>query len=179
MPLDATVGGATANSYVTVAVASELLLGRLYTDAWYGTESVPVSIATREQALIWATSLLETQVRWDGTPTTTTQALAWPMTGQVDHLGRPMPETVVPVVIQQATALYALALLQDTSQDPASLAEAGIQSKKIGDTTITFRDSGMPVSPIHEIPAEVRALLMPYATMKTAGGIFTVALMRT
>ena len=91
MDLIATPGSPLANSYVTVAAANGYLEGRLYTEPWFGIHALEetelVSVATRETALIWATSLLDTQVRWYGTPTTLTQALAWPMTGQLDHLG--------------------------------------------------------------------------------------------
>lgn len=176
MDLDATVGGPLANSYVTVVNATAFLTMRLYTEPWTAADG-----PTQAEALMWATSLLDTQVRWYGTPTATTQALAWPMMGQRDHLGRPVSSTVVPPDIQYATALYALALLRDDTEAPGAVDIGGIKSRKVGDTTITYHDpqqqtttQARPVS--QGIPAEVRALLRPYGTM--AGGL-TVALLRT
>ena len=167
MDLNATPGAPTANAYVTVAAASAYLETRLYIDAWFGTETRIVSIATREQALIWATALLDQHVRWYGQPATLTQALAWPMAGQVDHLGRPVPVDVVPVVIQQATATYALALLGDPSAAAETQAPPGIKSRRLGDTEVVYQDQDRgTTSPVSQtIPADVRALLRPYGTM--------------
>lgn len=176
--LDATPGGLAANSYVTVPNATAFLSMRLYIDPWLLADST-----AQAESLMWATSLLDTQVRWYGTPTTPTQALAWPMTGQRDHLRRPMPSDVVPAQVQQATALYALALLGDTTQQTSSSPGgdlSNVKSREIGDTRITYHDpqttttAARPVS--QGIPAEVRALLRPYGQM--AGGL-TVALVRT
>lgn len=166
MELIATSGSPVANSFTTVAFANTVLEGRLYTEPWFGIATVNqvvfVSEATRATALIWATSLFETQVTWYGTPTTTTQALSWPMTGQVDKFKRPIPPDIIPADIQQATALYALALLRDDSQAPGSGEDATIKRKRIGDVDIEFRDEVQVTPASQGIPAEVRTLLKPY-----------------
>jgi hypothetical protein len=166
--LDATVGGAQSNSYVTASDATALLSARLGTDAWDDADS-----ADQEASLMWATQLLDEQVTWYGTPTTTTQALAWPQTGQVDHLGRPVPSDIVPVVIQRATATYALALLDDATTGSTGDASGTIKSRKIGDLQITYQDTTPTAAstrpPQQGIPAEVRTMLRPYAQM--AGGV--------
>jgi hypothetical protein len=174
--VDATVGGAAANSYVSTAAATAFLDTRLYTEPWLEADST-----SQAQSLIWATQLLDTQVRWYGTPTTLTQALAWPMTGQRDHLGRLVPNDVIPAAIKQATALYALALLRDDTEAPGTVDIGGVKSRTIGDMTITYHDQRQETTtqarPVSQgIPAEVRALLTPYAQM--AGGL-TVRLLRT
>jgi hypothetical protein len=176
--LDATPGGPLANSYVTVSTATSLLHERLGAETWDAADST-----AQAQSLMWATQLLEEQVVWYGTPTTMTQALAWPQTGQIDHMGRPIPTTVVPTTIQRATATYALALLEDDAESStpgASAATGGIKSRKVGDMTITYQDvpqSAAPVRPVTQgIPAEVRAMLRPYAHMS---GSLTVRLLRT
>ncbi len=177
--LDATPGGVSSNSYVDVVTSTALLGQRLYTDAWLEADAT-----SQAQALMWATDLLDGQVQWYGQPATVTQALAWPQTGQLDHLGRPLPATVIPPAVQQATALYALSLLEQAPPEASSSTlEVGVvKSRKVGDTEITYFDPRQTTTtpattPISQgIPAEVRALLRPYAHM--AGGL-TVRLLRT
>lgn len=173
MELIATAGSPTANSYVTLAAATELLDGRLHTEPW-AAGAMPADDNTR--ALIWATRLLDEQVRWSGTPLTRTQALAWPMTGQLDQWGRPVDQATIPQVVQLATALYALALRRDTSEDVGMQEQMYLASVKDRDTELVFRAHGMPVSPAQRLPTEIRELLRPYGTMT---GSMTVPLLRT
>jgi hypothetical protein len=177
--LDATVGGVAANAYCTVSAATALLTERLATTPWLEADAT-----SQAAALMWATDLLETQVRWYGHPTTTTQALAWPMTGQVDHLGRSIPANVIPSTIQRATATYALALLDETTDaSPEAVDVSLVKSRKVGDTQITYHDprtqptTAAQTRPATQgMPAEVRAMLRPYGQM--SGGL-TVQLLRT
>jgi hypothetical protein len=169
---NATPGDPLANSYVTTTAASSFLAMRLDTEAW-----LEASGPDQHAALQWATQLLDEQVRWYGTPTYPDQALALPQVGLVDQWGRPVAADVIPSAIAQATALYALGLLESTAEG-ASTATGNlvIKSKKIGDTTITYQDTAstsatrLPVSP-HAIPAEVRALLRPYGRVPGFGSI--------
>jgi hypothetical protein len=170
--LNAVPGDPLANSYTTTTQASAFLTMRLGTDAW-DEASVDEQIA----ALQWATRLIDEQIGWYGVPTTTTQALAWPQTGQEDPWGRLVAPDVIPLQVQQATALYALGLLESTAPGaPQASGDLIIKSKKIGDTTITYQDvSGAqatrtPTSP-YAIPAEVRALLKPYGMVPGYGSI--------
>src|SRR5262245_8953420 len=114
MTIDAVPGSPTANAYLTVSDATDLLQERLHVEAWYSAD--PEEAITlphrREASLMQATRLIDEQVGWYGVPATTTQALAWPQVGQVDHLGRPVDPGTVPVNVQRATAYYALALLE-------------------------------------------------------------------
>ncbi len=167
MPLDATVGGTQSTSYVTVAVATSLLHGRLQVDAWYAADPDAATTLTdrREAALMQATRLLDATVHWYGRPTTLTQALAWPQTGQVDSFARAVDPTVIPVALQRATAYYALALLdQDTAGAPVST-QGAIKSTKIGDLQITYENAATTrtsASTPHAMPDEVQLLLRPY-----------------
>jgi hypothetical protein len=179
MELDATVGGPAANSYVSVEEATDLLEGRLNTEPWFvwDPESDYFTLEQRrESALMWATQLIDEQVQWYGTPSTQTQALAWPMTGMVDKWGRPVPTSIVPEDLKRATAYYALALMRDTSESPngaSSASEAGIKSKKIGDLTITYQDVSTQqkttTTSSTGMPVEVRRILQGYGGL--AGGI--------
>lgn len=179
--LDATPGGPLANSYVDVVTSTDLLGQRLYTDAWLEADATD-----QAAALMWATDLLDSQVLWYGRPATDTQALAWPQMGQRDHLGRPLPSTVIPTAVQQATALYALSLLEQSPPEAgtSTTLEVGVvKSRKVGDTEITYFDprqtptSTTQATPTSQgMPAEVKALLKPYAQV---AGSMTVRLLRT
>jgi Putative DnaT-like ssDNA binding protein len=170
--LIATPGDPLANSYTTPSRASAFLTMRLDTAAWD-----EASVDDQSTALQWATRLLDEQVQWYGMPTSPAQALALPQVGLVDQWERIIPSTVIPLAVEQATALYALALLESTAPDaPQATGDLVIKSKKIGDTTITYQDmsSGStartPVSP-HAIPAEVKALLRHYGRVPGSGMI--------
>jgi hypothetical protein len=178
MVLDAVPGSPTANAYVTTTQATVFLTMRLDTAAW--TEA---PVPDQEAALQWATRRLDEQVQWYGLPTYPDQALALPQVGLVDQWERAVASNVIPVPVQQATALYALELLEATADDaPAAMSgDLIIKSKKIGDTTITYQDvsssasARAPVSP-YAIPSEVKALLRPYGAVP---GMGVVRLVRT
>jgi hypothetical protein len=164
--LIAIAGSPLANSYVTLQHATDLLTGRLHTEPWTAGDDWMEDSA---RALIWATRLLNEHILWDGRPTTLTQALPWPMAGQQDALGRPLDPTTIPPDIALATALYALALRRDTSENVGMQEQGALASVKAGDTTIVFRTAGLPATPWRRMPAEVRFLLRCYGTM--SGGV--------
>jgi hypothetical protein len=132
--------------------------------AWYGEQDLQL----RTAALIWATRLLDEQVNWFGHPLTRTQALAWPMTGQVDQYGRIVSQETIPIVIQRATAFYALALLRDQSESVQALdGQQNIRSLSLGDTTIAFQQAPRPSSwrAAQMIPPDIRHMLRWYGTI--------------
>lgn len=171
--LDATPGGPLSNAYTTVSQATAFLTMRLDTDAW--TEA---AVPDQEAALMWATRLIDEQVQWYGIPTYPDQALALPQAGLVDQWGRVIASDVIPLAVQQATALYALGLLEATAATAgvaAGTADLVIKSKTIGDTRIEYQSiaapsARAPVSP-YAIPSEVRALLRPYGAVPGMGSV--------
>jgi hypothetical protein len=184
MTIDAVPGSPTANSYVTVTAATDFLQERLHVEAWYTAD--PEEAITlphrREAALMQATRLIDEQVGWYGLPVTMTQALAWPQTGQVDAMDRPVDQTTVPANVQRATAYYALTLLEaeeviQAATVAAATGEGLIKSKKIGDTTITYQDAPSAstattsTSTRPRIPNEVWLLLKPYGMVPGFGMI--------
>jgi hypothetical protein len=169
--LDASAGGVASNTYVTMAAANTYLQERPHPEPWF---DYPPSLDAKIAALMMATRLLDEQIRWYGTPATSTQALAWPMQGQRDRWGTAISPTIVPTVIQRATAIYALYLLRDTSeaQSIPGSDNALVKSRKVGDLTIVYQTSSATQSPIAAavlLPAEVRQMLAPYG--QVAGGI--------
>lgn len=191
MSLNATPGSMTANSYVTVAQASGYLAERLHAELWFvpdersaGTTlpvwslanplSWPNDFGIRETALIWATHRLDEQVEWFGRPRTLTQALAWPMSGQLDRYGRWESQDTIPVTIQRVTAYYALELLQDRHAKLAAVsASQPIHALKLGDTTITYQTAAtsrtaraLVMQPsATKLSAEIQQMLRPYGTL--------------
>jgi hypothetical protein len=144
----ATVGGASSNSYLSVAAADSIAATMLSTLKW--------STATTDEkgkALIAATRYLD-QLEWVGTKATTTQALLWPREeaacGEKDYANNVIPEE-----IQYATFDLADALLNDTTllkPSNAGLAElipgipnADLKSARVDVLSVDFRDGGAPV----------------------------------
>ena len=106
LTLDATAGGASANAYCTVAEADSYHEGRLHIEDWTGAAT-----ATKEAAIVWATTLLDTQMDWVGSQTTTTQALRWPRSGIIDTEGYSVDDDAIPQFLINATAEFARLLI--------------------------------------------------------------------
>jgi hypothetical protein len=168
MHLDATPASPTANSYVRVEVASDLLAGRRHAEPWFQVSPsepfLPPPGARQAQCLIWATQLLDEQVNWFGVPLTREQALAWPQTGQVDQYGRWVDQHTIPLVVQRATAFYALALLRDELESPVpSPAPMSSNASASGPgVRISYRNERIPIQASLIIPAEIRHMLRFY-----------------
>jgi len=160
MTLIATPGGATSNSFCSVADAFTLLGTELDTEDW--TEA---STIDQERALITATRLIVEQATWQSDPTTDTQALPWPQEDATDRYGRAIADTVVPTDVKRATALYALALLAQMPEGDLALL-AQLDQLWVGDMRVNFR-AQLPVSLTTAMPAAVQALLAPYLVFRS------------
>lgn len=144
----ATVGGASSNSYLSVA-AADTIAGTMLTTLKWGTATTD----DKGKALIAATRYLD-QLEWIGTKATTTQALLWPreeaVCGEKDY-----GDDVIPEEVQYATFDLADALLNDSTllKPPnAGLAElipgipnADLKSARVDVLSVDFRDGGAPV----------------------------------
>lgn len=158
MALDATVGGSTSNSYVTVATANSYLTDeRLYITAWTSASSTQ-----REQALIWATFLLDVSFEFYGFKNTVTQALRWPRSGAVDADGYALSSTAIPKLIEKATATLALSLLGSDRTAEPSILGLGISEARVGPLFAKITEQAVK----ELIPEDVQALLIPLGTMK-------------
>jgi len=127
--LDATVGGASANAYLTVSEANSYLIHRPRANDWF-----VASTHERINALVTATELLDRYVKWNGEKADDAQALEWPRNYAKDRYGRNIDNTIVPQAVKNATALLAEVLLTDDVQaDPdnkgiSSMAVPGVVS---------------------------------------------------
>lgn len=150
LTLDATVGGANANSYVTRAQANSYFEGRLQSDDWTGT-----SDAAKDQALVAATARLE-QETYLGLAATDTQRLKWPRLWVLKDDGASYwPSDAIPRPVQEAAYEVALALLGATTDPLADTGLEGFDSVTIGPISVTptkGRAGG-------ELPAQVHRLL--------------------
>lgn len=161
-----TVGGSTANSYVTVAEATAYFAGRLDAGDW--TDAGTTSPETQSNALVMAARRLD-QERFKGVRVDASQALQWPRYGvekpdlAYSVLAGPLLEealwyttTEIPQRIKDAQMELALALLKSTDL----LDDTGLdafKNIKVGPIDITPR-AGQEAG---ELPDVVMRGLMP------------------
>lgn len=152
--LDATVGGISANSYLTVAEADAYFETRLHATAWEDTEE-------KDRALMMATRVLnmmaqplkylvtgkttsesffKTRRQWTGSPATTTQKLAWPRTGMFDANGNAIASNVIPDALKEATAELAFQLLDADRTLDSDIQVQGLTSIRAGSVSLSFKD---------------------------------------
>ena len=101
--LNAVPGDPLANAYVTVVQATAFLTMRLQT----GLDRRQC-VRPGRRACSGPHALSMSRCTGTGVPTYPDQALALPQVGLVDQWGRSIASNVIPVPVQQATALYAL-----------------------------------------------------------------------
>jgi hypothetical protein len=148
--IDATVGGANANSYVDVSAADTFFDNRLNSSAWTNV----VDSDDKARALIEATDRIE-QEKYRGTRASSTQRLNFPRTGITYDDNTPVPSTVVPRQVCNATMEMALALLVAGKTD--ILAATGLEqfkSIRAGTVDLSMRD---PLQPQQYLDPEATA----------------------
>lgn len=117
MPIDATIGGASSNSYISRVEADNYFLLRLGADVWNSEGSNTI----KESALVTATQRIE-QLSFLGVRASRSQALKFPRAGApladddfYDGYGDLTYSTnEIPALVKQATCEMALVLLTDT-----------------------------------------------------------------
>lgn len=148
--MDATVGGAASNSFVTQSAATQYFVDRLDSSAWSDA-----SIRQQQNALMMATMRLDAE-NYTGVRVTTTQRLQWPRYNTYNRDDQLFVTTAIPVIVQQATCELALALLRDPAMFDASGLEM-FTNVKLGSIDVTPR----PGTPTVALPAIVKRLLAP------------------
>lgn len=178
MPIIATPGGSTSNSYVTVAEATALLADELVdVTAWTAaTED------DKTRALITAARMLDVSIRWHGTRYSSSQALAWPMHLYPYVYVHGIPSVSPPswpedIAIAQSL-LAAWLLAQRAASLPIGASSSGdvVSGLKVGPISIAFAASSPQAPTGTTIPDHVWIRLMPYGSR--AGGV-CVPLVRT
>jgi hypothetical protein len=155
--VDATVGGAAANSFVTVAEADSYLEARLNSAAWTGTEP-------KKQAVIEATRSLSA-LAWQGNRADDTQFLSWPRFNASNPDGTSAldvyDDDVIPQRIKDATCELALEFLRAGTTDIANPeSSSGVIEKTVGPLTTRWADPSQRLSGLARFP-RVMALINP------------------
>lgn len=151
--IDATVGGASANSYVTVAEATSYFDARLNADAWTAdaTKQIP--------ALIMATLRIDQEL-YQGSPTSTTQRRKFPRMNMVDpETDLAIDSATIPNDLKDAVCELALHLLRAGTSDPT--APTGLEifdALSVGDLSLT------PAKIVPQLPPQVTRLLRKLRT---------------
>ena len=143
MALDATVGGNSSNSYLSVADADAIIDERVGdTSAWTDAET-----SDKEKALISATRRLDQQT-FQGCKTVSTQSLKWPRYETYDDDGYVYASDAIPAPIKHATAELAFVLISD----PTLIDDTGLEAFdqiSTGDTSITPKQRQAGTLPAH------------------------------
>lgn len=163
LTLDATIGGGSANSYITLASAVSYFEGRLDVAEW-----TAAATATKEVALVMATSRLDVEV-YVGEPAATTQALQFPRNNVPERNGSGYyyESTEMPAPVGYAQCEMALALLKDSTLASDTGLEA-FTHLKVGSLDVTPRASRKAGA----LPAAVVRLL--YGIRESVDGLATV-----
>lgn len=124
-----TVGGATSNSFVTLAETEIYVEARLNVGDWDSATD-----DTKNRSLVEATRELSARV-WDGYRVTTTQALSWPRQWVVnpdDPNLNYYATDEIPQRVKDATMELALQFVLEGTTDLASLpSELNVKRKKV------------------------------------------------
>jgi len=172
LTLDATPGGAAANSYVTEAEGTSYHERRLFSTGW--TDAVS---ATREAALVWATRMLDYSFDWTGSKYTIEQALRWPRYSALDRDGQLFDSTEIPTELKDAVAELARLLI--AADRPAETGTEGIAKLKVDVIELEF-DKLDRTEPIPDEIYQMISHLGRLRSVSSSGGqLAAVPLVRT
>lgn len=155
--IDATVGGASANSYETYAEANVYFDGRIPLNPPWVASGLEAYLITATRLIDSCMSPIKTLIRgsdgvayyrvsrqWTGQPATSTQRLAWPRIGMFDANGNAIPTDAIPQALKDAESEFAGQLLKgDRSLDNDVIVQ-GLTSVRAGSVALTFKDQIMP-----------------------------------
>jgi hypothetical protein len=167
MSLDATIGGSSSNSYVTVAEADAYFADRAHNSNWTG-----LAAEDKPNFLISASQMLDWYVTWKGVRTESAQSMDWPRTGVYDDRGELFDDDVVPADIK--TAVFELALVNIEEDRTADDDLAGLKEIKAGSLGLKTDETALNTSN-KTIPDKVWGILRGYTTRS---GIGVVRLIR-
>lgn len=154
--IDATVGGATANSFVTLAEAQSYMDGRLNESSW---ESATPD--TQNRALVEATRWLSSK-QWGGARASSTQALQWPRFWAENPdamFGGNIwfDSTIIPQRVKDATCELALQFVKAGTSDVAALdPKQNVIEKTVGPLTTRYSDPNVRPQGLTAYPSVMR-----------------------
>jgi hypothetical protein len=132
MPLDATVGGPDANSFVTVAEADAY-----FTEHPFGADWIALTDSEAAAYLMLATRVLSVQC-WTGIGATAEQALPWPRSGMYAVTGYSLSSTIIPRQLKEMTFELANSIRLNGALTSSSVADEGLKRVKAGPMEIEY-----------------------------------------
>ena len=165
MTIDATVGGTSANSYVTEAEIEDYFSGHPYGSTW----------EFDEQRLKYAAILLDNLVSWFNYKWNYTQAREFPRNtfyNDADYLALQFPAPIIPSEIKHAQCELDLYLLNNSS---VFLVDNTLKNLEVGPIKVEFNAPSPNSQPM--LPPLVEAMISKYGKMKHSGigiGISTI-----
>ena len=145
MPLDSEVGGASANSYASVADADAYFSESFGKGLWTGSTD-------KEALLITASRSLDQYMSWDGVKSDDAQTMEWPRIGAFDKTGKMYAGDAIPMPVKFATYELAYYMLQNGG---LSFQEQSVDQVKVGSVAVKFTDMSVDSG----IPTYVEALV--------------------
>lgn len=170
--LDTTIGGATANSYGTLAEANAYFGDRPRSGVWEDADP-----EDQLKALIQAARLLDTRVVWKGTGVNYNQAMAWPRHMVRDPIindGSYIPHDQIPRWLKEAQFEQAIAILAEDML--SNSAGTGVSALSVGAVSITFDRRGNTPEVLSGV---VREMITPYGRVASASSSGPVPVVRT
>lgn len=160
--VDATVGGASSNSYVTTSDGDAYFADRLNASAW-----TAASADQKAQAVITATGRLD-QEDWEGSPvrpltgtsSDLTQALKWPRNAADNDEDWTYLNTVVPEPVKRATLKLALVYLGASDDPLADTGLEGFEEVAVGPVKVKPRHSRIAGALPEDVLREIEDLLV-------------------
>ena len=157
--IDATLAGATANSYVTLASADTYFETVPDSSTW-----TDKSTDAKNRALISATRWIDA-LSFYGDRCTETQSLKWPRENyKIDGIA--LACTLIPAPIKVATYELARALVNDTSSITGSTGTTGIYDQvELGDLKVKYKDSSTTsgvINNVFDVYPWLQSYLGPY-----------------
>jgi hypothetical protein len=120
---------ANANSYVSLAYANTYFSDRANPIEWYeSTEEI------KQAALIYATAWVDSNYKWKSSIISTNQSLGWPRVAYLNSDGKTIEG--IPKKLKEAVCEMALNWIKE---DFSSSEREGIETEKIGSSSITYR----------------------------------------
>ena len=159
MALDATIGGASANSYITVADADLYFTDRYSSDEWdaLGDE-------VKAKLLVTASLQLDWRVDWIGVKQTVEQAMEWPRVDVacMEPLYGTVEAPALPPILSKAVCELAVYLVE--YGDPSALND--LDAIRLSRLSIDFNEDKKSGTDL--VPDFLCAMLSSIGSCKTA-----------
>lgn len=164
--IDTTIGGSTANSYISSADADTYHERHIAHETWDDADT-----DDKCRSLQTASRLLDQWYEWIGVACTSSQALLWPRLGAIGPNGYLLASDAIPVAIANATAELARQLLDEDRTKDSDIERQGLKSLTAGSVAMTFGS----VASSKPIPDAVMAMVSAYGTIRSkVGGAVTL-----